>query len=152
MISEELARFLESNVSILLGTRDGENRPACARLMGARVSADRTKVTVLLPRPTGERSLANIADNGLVAVTFCRVFDNNAVQLKGRTAPPREPTPEEIALAGPYRERFADALAEVGMARPLSIRLTNAPAVALEVHVEQIFQQTPGPSAGHKLA
>lgn len=151
MISDELVPFLESGVSLLLGTRDRENRPACARLVGARVSEDRTKVTVLLPRPTGERCLANIAESGLAAVTFSRVMDNRAVQVKGRVVA-REPTADDMAVAQTYREAFAVALDEVGLAPARSTRLTLHPAVALDVTVEAIFQQTPGPSAGQKLA
>jgi hypothetical protein len=120
--------------------------------VGARVSADRTKVTVLLPTLTGERSLANIADNGLVAVTFSRVIDNRAVQVKGRCAPPRAATDEELALAHRYRDGFAVALDEVGMPPARSKRLVIEPAVALEVTIEHVFTQTPGPSAGQKLA
>lgn len=150
-VAEELVPFLESNVSLLLGTRDAVNRPACARLMGARVSADRTRVTVLLPTPTGERSLANIRDNGLAAVTFSRIIDNRALQIKGKCAPPREPTAEEIEIQRRYRERFADALAAVGMPRATTMRLTIQPSVALDLTIEAIFQQTPGPTAGQRV-
>lgn len=151
-IAEDLVPFLESPVSVLLGTRDADMRPACARLMGARFSADRTGVTVLLPCATGERSLANIRDNGLVAVTFSRVSDNRSFQLKGRCAPPREPTPDEIEVQRRYRAAYAEALHEVGMARATAARLTIEPSVALDVTIEAIFQQTPGPVAGQPLA
>jgi len=150
-ILPELVGFCEGGVSLLLGTRDADNRPACARLVGAKVSPDRDRVTVLVPEGPGARVLANLRDNGLAAVTFVRPLDARGMQVKGRCVAVREATADERALAERYLASLARSLFEVGMHQALVVRLTIAPLAAIDVAVEEVFQQTPGPTAGTLL-
>ncbi|MBL8613279.1 MAG: pyridoxamine 5'-phosphate oxidase family protein [Myxococcales bacterium] len=150
-IPEELVGFCESGISVLLGTRDATNRPACSRPVGAMVSPARDHVTVVVPSEAGARVLANLRENGLAAVTFVRPIDNRGMQVKGRCVAVRALSAEEQARTRAYLEAFAESLHQVGMPRPRTMRLTIEPAVAVDIAIEQIFQQTPGPSAGAPL-
>ncbi len=150
-IPEELVAFCEGGISLLVGTRDAANRPACARPIGARVSPTRDHLTLLVPSEAGARVIANLRDNGLAAVTFVRPIDNRGMQVKGRCLAVRPPTPDEEELVQRYRVAFAETLHQVGMPRPRTMRLTIAPCLAAEIAIEQLFQQTPGPSAGAPL-
>ncbi len=151
VILPELVGFCEGGVSLLLGTRDASNRPACARLVGARVWPERDRVTVLVPEVPGARVLANLRDNGLVAITFVRPIDARGMQVKGRCAAVRAATDDERALAERYRASLAESLFGVGMHQARVVRLRVEPLAAVDVLVEQVFQQTPGPTAGAPL-
>ena len=67
MISSELAAFIESGISVIVGTRDARLRPDCVRGAGVRADPGAGTLTVFLPAATSERALANLADNGRIA-------------------------------------------------------------------------------------
>ncbi|MDB4935194.1 MAG: hypothetical protein JWP87_2166 [Labilithrix sp.] len=150
-ISDDLATFLESGISVVVGSRDAQRRPAAMRAAGAVVSADRRSVTVFLPDQNAARTLDNLRDNGRIAVTFSRPSDHRSIQVKGSCVELRPATEDERARRETYVAAFVDELATVGMARENTGRLTSWPSVAVRVEVEEVFDQTPGPAAGQKL-
>jgi hypothetical protein len=152
VLTAELAEFLESGVSILVGTRDARLRPTCMRAMGASVDRSIGRVTILLPEACAAQTLGDLRDNGRVAVTFSRPFDHKSVQLKGVCDEIRPSTPEEHALEERYRAAFSEQLYAVGMPRAVTRRMRTTPSVAVVFEVRQLFEQTPGPRAGAPIA
>jgi hypothetical protein len=151
MLSEEHVTFVESGVSVLVGTRDSNMRPFGIRGMGVKVHADRKTLTVYVPNPTGERTLANLRDNGRIALTFTRPIDHRSMQLKGRAVAFRPATEDEKPFLESYVEGWARHLEVVGLPRAIGSSLTYWPATAVDVAVETSFHQTPGPSAGKSM-
>ena len=151
MLSAELVEFVESGVSLLCGTRDVQLRPDCCRAVGAIVGRDRASVTLLLNPLTAKRTLANLAGGGPVAMTASRPIDYRTIQVKGTASPPRPATETEQMIAQRYLAAFTEALYLVGLQRAVVRRLRVAPAVAIELAITDVFQQTPGPQAGVKL-
>ena len=82
-VPADLVEFLESGVSILVGTRDAEGRPEVARGVGASLAPGRDAMTLYLQQVWGARALANLRATRELAVTFSRPLDNLSVQLKG---------------------------------------------------------------------
>ena len=150
MLSAELVEFVESGVSLLCGTRDAQLRPDCCRAVGA-IVRDRASVTVLLNPLTAKRTLANLAGGGPVAMTASRPIDYRTIQVKGTASAPRPATEAEQMIAQRYLAAFTEALYLVGLQRAVVRRLRVAPAVAIELAITDVFQQTPGPQAGVKL-
>lgn len=152
MIPSALVPFLESGVSVLVGTRDVRMKPACMRGVGARVAADGAELTVFLPAATAAVALANLADNGRIAVSFSRARDNRAVQVKGRVTEIRDADAADRERIERYRCELVEALGTVGVAPRFTLRLAHWPAHAVRLRVTAIFAQTPGPGAGAPLA
>lgn len=150
-LPEELVDFVESGVSVLVGTRDGALEPETQRAVGAAVSRDRTTIQILLPELTGRRTLANLAAGSPMAVTFSRIVDHRTVQVKGACAGVRAATAQEVEAAQRYVAAFTEALYFIGMSRATARRLRIEPLWVVEVMVGELFEQTPGPSAGEKL-
>src|SRR5690606_8802506 len=115
------------------------------------VHPDRKTLTVYLPTPTGERTLANLRDNGRIALTFTRPIDHRSMQLKGKATAFRDATEDERPLLESYVEGWARHLEVVGLPRALGSRLTYWPATAVDVAIEASFHQTPGPAAGTRM-
>jgi len=147
-VAEDLVSFIESGVSIVVGTRDARLMPECTRAMGARVARERTRITLWLPAATATLSLANLRDNGQLAATFSRPWDHRTVQIKGRQRRAGPAKPADQRAVERYRSALADELERVGMPRHLTLRLASWPAHAVEVAIDAIFDQTPGPGAG----
>ena len=151
LLTVELADFLESGVSILVGTRDAAMRPSCVRAVGARLDRTRAVLTIVVPESTSQRIVADVRDNGLVAVTFSRPIDHRSVQAKGTCTDLRAGGELERAIAERYRVAFFEQLEAVGLPRRTSRRMAWWPAVGIDVAIEALFVQTPGPLAGRPL-
>jgi hypothetical protein len=150
-LPEELVDFVEGGVSLLFGTRAADGTPECVRAVGVSVSADRRRVTLLLNDAVSARTLAYLEAGSPAAVTFSRPIDYRTVQLKGPVSSVRRGTEADRAIAERYNSAFTEALYLVGMSRAVSRRLRVWPATAVEVEIAELFQQTPGPSAGERL-
>lgn len=151
MIPSDLVGFLESGVSVLVGTRDARLVPDATRAVGARVENGGGELTVFLPAATSAIALANVRDNGRVAVCFSRAFDHRAVQVKGRAVEVRDAGEPERPLVDRYRAALADAWSHVGVPPRATLRLAHWPCHAVRLRVEGLFLQTPGPGAGAPL-
>ena len=151
MISAELASFLESGVSVLVGTRDARCVPDAMRGLGVRVERGGTEVTVWLPAATAGRALANLRDNRRLAVCFSQVADHRSMQLKGAVLEVREATADERPIIERHRSLLLEMLHGAGVPPRVVLRLNAWPAHAVRFRVEGVFVQTPGPGAGARL-
>ena len=150
-LPKELVEFVESGVSILIGTRDDKLRPECMRATGALVASDRHSITLLVPAQTGARTIANLKAGSPLSVTFSRPIDHRTVQVKGRASSVRAPSALEQQTAHRYLSAFVEAVYVVGVSRALSRRMRVEPCVAVDFAISELFQQTPGPEAGKPL-
>jgi hypothetical protein len=151
LVSPELAALLESGLSLVVGTSDAELRPDCSFAAGLRVHPGGDRVTLFLGVEPAAGAIANLRANGAVAITGSRPADYRTFQLKGR-AVRVEPVPEgERAVLLACREALAAQLERVGWARSHTRRLSVWPCVAVEVALDAVFEQTPGPRAGSPL-
>jgi hypothetical protein len=149
-IPEDLVDFLESGVSILVGTRNAKNEPEATRSCGAKVSADRASVSLYFP-DWAQRAIVDIEENGHVAVCFSRMLDNYSIQLKGEGATVREATDAERMVPERYLAAYVETLSMAGFPRALTTRIRVWPAKVVTFPVRDIFIQTPGPNAGDRL-
>jgi hypothetical protein len=152
VISAELKTFLESGISVLVGTRAGEGIPDCARAVGAQVGADGTELAVFLPETTGATCLEHLRDNGRIAVCVTRPADHRSIQIKGSARSIRPAKAHERAFVESYLAELAKTLAGVGLPERLTLRVAHWPCQVVCVRVESLFLQTPGPEAGTPIA
>jgi len=144
-LSREWVEFVESGVSILVGTRDEALRPEAGRGCGA------ARILVLVPELTSARTCENAAATGRVAVTFSRPFDHRALQAKGSVIDVRAARDADRAVVDRYVASYVDQLYLVGIPRAVSRKLRCWPAMVIELEVEALFVQTPGIGAGRRL-
>lgn len=147
----DLVDFLESGVAVLVGTRDGKLKPACLRAMGARVDRGLFTLTLYVPQATAGRTLANLEDNGRIAVTFSRPVDHRSIQVKGECVEIRESEEGDREVQERYRIAYFEVLEALGLPRGSLRRIVWWPSVAVTMRIERLFEQTPGPSAGRSL-
>jgi hypothetical protein len=111
--------------------------------------------TIMLPESSAPQALEALLDNGRLAVTLEEVGTHETYQLKGRYASHRPVQPQDLDLVRRARQRFVKSISalysqpNVGEVLGSSI---PAPILAVDMHVEEVFLQTPGPGAGKRLA
>lgn len=169
----ELARLLEGPSIMFLGTRDAALQPMSTIAFGLRLaprdghesgvsgadkadhrgdSRDRKgrEVTVFLPSPLAPMMLANLRDNGQMALTIVRPTDHQSVQVKGIWLGERRTDDDDRAYVERYREGLTQELGLVGVPRSIWRRVIWWPSLALRMEVREVFVQTPGPGAGRR--
>jgi hypothetical protein len=156
MIPVKIIRFLEDRASLgFAGTRDGNLVPSGHRVPGWHVDQSGRTLTVFMPSASAPRLLEALRDNGRIALTFEEVGTHETYQVKGRYLSHRPVRPADIENAGVMRERFARGLRSLNNDEHVASLMASsipAPGLAVEVGVEEVFVQTPGPGAGARIA
>ena len=122
--------------------------------MGAAAAfdAEGRRLTVYLPVATSQTSLANLRDNGAIAVVLSQPLTHRTVQLKGRAEeirPAREDEREEVLA---FAAAFDAEVETIGLPPAMVRRRTKWPCHAVTLAVSEAWEQTPGPRAGEPLA
>ena len=152
MIDTELAAFLQEGIGIQLGTRTAALEPNGVRVVAALVEEDGTHVVAYVPDISARHVLPDLESNGQAALVFARPPDERSCQVKGTFAGARPSTDAERAIVEAQWDRWLDRLATIGLPRPAFEHWVTWPCVAIRVRVNAIFNQTPGPGAGARLA
>ena len=154
MIDDALKTFLESGVSVVVGTRDERLVPEIVRAWGPQVSRDRRSIRLCVPDATSVRTRTNLVGNGRIAAAFSLPSNYETVQLKGRHLRTTKPTAEDLLRVDRHRESFAGVNESIGVPRARveafwRRELAGSPLfVTIHFVVDAIFDQTPGPAAG----
>lgn len=151
LITDELAGFLESGLSITVGTRDGELESDAARGWAVRVHHDHTHLTVFVFDQAADALLRNLALYPQVALAIDRPTDNRACQVKGHFVSSRPARFDEEAEVERQVDGFLKELEMLGIPRAMTAGWRSWPCVAIELRVTQLFEQTPGPGAGEPM-
>ena len=157
LIRAELKAFLESGVSVVVGTRDANLVPEITRAWGLLVSKDRKSITLCLPVATSQKTFDNLASNGQMTVCCSLPTSYKTVQLKGQCIRTADANRTDLAAVARHRKAFGSLNKRIGIQPQQSEtfwrrEVETSPSLAkLRFVPEQIFDQTPGPEAGSPL-
>lgn len=152
MIPEVIVGFLERATVAMGGTRDKDLVPHAHRVSGYMVSADRHTMTCLISEGFTEALESSLQDNGEFAVTVCELPSHETYQFKGSYVGSRPVDDTDLLLYERCRGRFAERVsALLGFEEEAVRAYLPRPSVAVSFKVREIFVQTPGPAAGHRL-
>ena len=141
----------EGGTSVLVGTADAACVPACCRGIAIRIAPDLGRTTAFVPVATSGAVIANAAATLRAAFVVTRPAEHFSVQLKGRVETIRLAADAEQPFVRSRLMEFAEVIDALGMPRRLGETLSYWPAFAIELAVEDVFDQTPGPRAGTVL-
>ena len=141
----------DEGMSVFVGTVSPDGLPAGCRAIAV-VSPDHLKtITVYVPMATSRDVIANVAATKRLAVVATYPPDHSAMQLKGTTTAVRLAADEEAELLRYRIEKFADVLHDLGIPKRIGRSISHWPAFAIDMKVEEVFDQTPGPKAGSPI-
>ena len=151
LISDELAAFIESGLSINVGTRDSDLEPDGVIAWAARVHDDRAQITIYLHKDAAEPMVRNLRVHPEIAVLLERPTTHRACQVKGRFISTRPAKASERAEVEKQADNFCADLEGIGIPRALSSGSQIWPCTAIQMRATELFEQTPGPGAGEPL-
>lgn len=150
MIPRQVFDLLQTGISVIVGTRDATLMPESTRAWGIRVGRDRTSVTIFLTAAISGKTIQNLRENGLVAISCTRPTDHVACQLKGRLRRIRPTVQRDRDSSKTWHREFVGELVAIGVPADLCEAWITEPALAIDIDVTDVFHQTPGPGAGEK--
>ena len=116
------------------------------------MSADGRSLRLCVMAPEGSRMRANLERNGAVAVGFSPPTIARAVQVKGVAVHVAEPEAADLERAERHLQAFAAEAERIGAPAELSRRMfVGTGLVAIGFSIEEVYDQTPGPTAGRRL-
>ncbi len=151
LFSDELASFLESGLSIVVGARDDALRPDGAAAWAVRVHDDRVHLTLFLYVENAARLEPTLAECPHVAVTLDLPTTHRACQVKGVVVSTRAAVEEERPELERQLEAFNRHLEELGYPRAMFAGWKTWPSTAIVMRATELFEQTPGPGTGERM-
>jgi hypothetical protein len=152
MGSKDITRCLDQNVSVMVGSVDGRGEPSTCRALALTSADGLSTLTVYVPVSTSRETIANIAATGRLTVVATHPIDHHSVQMKGTAATARLAREDEAQAVQSGLQGFAALLNIIGIPPRVTNAVTWWPAFAIEMRVEEIFDQTPGPRAGARVS
>ena len=151
MTDDRIRCCLGTGTSIFVGTIAADGTPMCCRAIALHSDDGLSTATIYVPIATSRETLANLATTRRLAVVVTRPIEHQSVQLKGTSRTARLAREDEEGLVLSYLESLADVLDGIGIPRRATRAFAHWPAFAIEMQIDQIFEQTPGPRAGTRL-
>ena len=152
MLAPETIAFLESGCGVIVGTVGADGAPHVSRGWGITVtSTDPTEVRVLLDADDTVAA-EYLAATSNVAVTAGDVRTLHATQFKGQMSALEPATADDRDRAARYADEFFGNINAVdGTPLELIDVLRVHDYLACTVRVAEMYDQSPGPSAGTRL-
>ena len=151
MFDAATREFLQRPVAIILGSADQLNTPDAARSSGIAVLDDRRLRVVIAADAATAR--ANAIPGARISLLVTDVTNYESLQWKGTVTAGASPrTAGDLALTHAYLDTFRQGLTQNGVAPDQLQRLCSLDTVAIEVEIDEEYDQTPGVGAGRKVA
>lgn len=150
-MDERLQKCVAPGVSVIVGSVDAQGNPSCCRAVGLRTDDDLATVTVFVPVATSADTMANVSATKRVAVVTTHPISHCATQLKGVVQRTRAAREDEESFIVEHFAGFGGVLNTIGVPLRVTRSVNQWPAFALEMRVDEIYEQSPGPKAGTRL-
>jgi len=146
----DISEFLQRGLCVLVGTRDNALQPLCVTGSAMFLSAP-GRAVVFLPAFESAPALANLGQNGQIAVVLEQPTTHRGIQIKGSVTGTRPPSMAEVARIEEFVSRTLADLSAIGFAPTVLNRMDFLPVTAVEFTFDAVFEQTPGPGAGRAV-
>lgn len=147
----DLRQLLCQGPSLMLATRDDRMSLELTRAAGARLGEDGL-LRMALPLPESRRAIWNLETNPVVALSVVLPTTYRNLQVKGRDVHAIE-WPGHEAIARAHGAAFRDEVIAVGIPATLAGSFLSLNRFATFAFTpSEIYEQTPGPSAGMPVA
>lgn len=154
-LADELIRFMESGVSLCAASRDRRLLPSLARVLACRVEREQGTVRLWLARSQSQQLLRDCLECDRIALVLSDPPTHRTWQLKGDSVQACVVAAEELQCIRQHVADFAVTIGPLGFSRAFTTALLEHQpdeVVAIRFTPRELFDQTPGPRAGEKVA
>jgi hypothetical protein len=153
MIPGKILMFLQNQGTIAVsGTRDANLIPHIHYVSGWEVESDKRTIRCSISQAYTDNLIRALEDNGQFALTVEQIGSHETYQFKGSYAGSTEPNDADFAAHQRMTNRFAKAVNQLfGLPEDKCRAYIARPSLVVRFTVREIFLQTPGPGAGHRV-
>lgn len=151
-LTPSLEAFLARATVGIAGSRDADLVPHVHRASGWLTGDDGTSITCLFPEAFTLHLEDSLSDNGRLAFTVSEVPSHETYQFKGRHIDSRGVEDSDLAVHERRRSAFVERVMPLfGLPEPALRAFLPKPVLAVRFRLDEVFVQTPGPSAGRRI-
>jgi len=153
MIPGIILKFLQDRGTFSVsGTRDAKRVPHVHYVSGWDVEPDQQTIRCSINRAYLDHLFSSLEDNGQFSLTVEQIGTHETYQFKGNYAGSAEPNDADFAAHWRITGLFAKAVSRLfGHSEEDCRACIPPPSVIVRFAVREIFLQTPGPGAGHRV-
>jgi hypothetical protein len=146
-------KFLESEGTVAIsGTRDSNLIPHIHHVSGWEVEPDKQTIRCSINQAYTDHLVSSLEDNGQFSLTVEQIGTHETYQFKGNYVGSTQANSGDFAAHLRARYRFAKAINQVfGYPEDRCKAYIPRPTLVIRFTVREIFLQTPGPGAGHRI-
>jgi hypothetical protein len=153
-LTEEVASFISSGVSITASSRDSRFIPSISRVLGCTTNSQGSLVRIFLVKSQALQLLRDVAATAEIAIVFSKPSSHKTLQLKGKDAHQSAILDSDLILIEGSLKGFSDDIFSLGYSREFAqafhhYSLTDLTAISFTPAA--IYEQSPGPDAGKAL-
>jgi hypothetical protein len=145
-----LKEFTSHGISMAIASRGVDLCPELIDGMGLQWQDDQ-RVTVFVESREAAQSLLNFRENKMIAISMARPCDYSAAQIKGTVAQVRPMTSAETEFSQTWSKLFHTEIQLIGVPSLTAESARMIADTAVELHIDELYIQTPGPDAGRPL-
>ena len=153
MIPGKTLAFLEKAGTVAVsGTRDANFMPHIHYVSGWEVESDKRTIRCSINHAYADNLIPSLEDNGQFSLTVSQVGSHETYQFKGNYVGSTQPSHDDLAAHQRIKTSFAKAVNQAfGFPENMALAYIPRPSLVVRFTVREIFLQTPGPGAGHRL-
>lgn len=153
MIPGMILQFLQDRGTIAVsGTRDANRVPHVHYVSGWDVEPNQQTIRCSINGSYLDHLFSSLEENGQFALTVEQIGTHETYQFKGTYAGSAEPNDADFSAHQRMTARFAKAVSLLfGHSEQDCRAFIAPPSVVVRFTVKEIFLQTPGPGAGHRV-
>jgi hypothetical protein len=148
---DELRQLIQGPLAIQLATSSEDLVPFMVRGLGVELLGEELRVAVI--EAQAAMLLATLRRTRRVAINLTHPNTFLGRQVKGPLVAIDEPSADAAKVAADYLERFAEAIAAIGVTRQQAqgMFFSNSPTCWVRMKPLECFDQSPGSGAGRRL-
>jgi hypothetical protein len=153
VLTEEIAQFCQSGVSVALAARLSDGRPIVGLALACRIGSG-GDIVIFFRKPANRALMEAIDAGSALAATFSEPRTHRSIQIKGASARVVDQMPGDRELTAHQSRIFRDELIHVNYPFRFSsyyCAYSDDEVGAIEFVPKSVFVQTPGPGAGSLL-
>ncbi len=154
LLPASLIAFMQSGVSITVGSRDARHVPSIVRALACRVLEDRQTVRLWLCASHSRQLRLDCAASDMIAAVFSEVTTHRTYQVKGNSVSQLTSAAADHVIVDEHKNQFAHELAQIGFNRAFThglMHVAQDDVVIVQFRAQTVYDQTPGPNAGQKV-
>jgi len=150
VFGSDLQPVVEAGMALVVGTVSVDGEPRAHRAWSATV-VDPDEPRIRFVMSADDPDVVAHLESGAVSLTGANVVTYASMQVKGRPVVVEAPTADDMECARVSTDAFFDSVVRFdGDPTELLVRMLPLTYLAVEMIVDEAFDQTPGPKAGSR--